>query len=197
MIKIGITGGIGAGKSFIADILKKKGYHVYDCDEHAKLLMNASPKIKKELINLFGDKAYINETLNAPFIASCIFKDKILLQKLNEIVHPEVMNDFKEWSEEKKSNNDIVFCESAILFESGFNVLVDRIWCVAAPIELRRSRAMERDSAAREKIESRIASQLPQEEKIEKSHVVIINDNKQDLESQINETLLSHSFSSK
>ena len=126
-----------------------------------------------------------------------IFKKKILIQKVIEIFNPEVINDFKEWSEKKKSNNVIVFCESAILFESCFNVLVDRIWSVAAPIELRISRAMERDSASREKIESRIASQLPQEEKIEKSHVVIINDNKQDLESQINETLLSHSFSSK
>ena len=106
-------------------------------------------------------------------------------------------DDCKEWSELIQTNSDIVFWESVILFESGFKVLVDRIWCVAAPSELRISRAMERDSASREKIESRIASQLPQEEKIEKSHVVIINDNKQDLESQINETLLSHSFSSK
>lgn len=174
MIKIGITGGIGSGKSVVASLLKISGIPVYIADIESKHLTATSPVIRKKLISLFGEKLYTTEGLDKKQLASHIFGNPEYLKQVNEIIHPEVNRHFRMWVKQQKT--PICAIESAILFESGFNQIVDTTLMVYAPKEIRIERALKRDTTSREEVICRIESQLSDEIKKEKSDYVIFND---------------------
>ena len=158
MKKIGITGGIGSGKSVVSRILTTMGYPVYDSDSWAKRLMNNHPDIRQALTDRFGPDTYISDNLNRPYLAQQIFNDKENLTFVNSIVHPIVCNHFLQWAESQPT--ELVFIESAILFSSGLDKFVDKVIYVDAPHEIRLQRAMNRDHASAEAISARINNQL-------------------------------------
>ena len=183
MIKIGITGGIGSGKSVVAALLELSGIPVYIADTESKLLTATSPVIREKLVALFGEELYTADSLNKRQVASHIFGNPVRLGQVNAIIHPEVNRHFLAWVE--RLNTPVCAIESAILFESGFNRIVDTTLMVYAPMEIRIGRILERDSVSREEIIRRIESQLPDEVKKEKSDYVIFNDGEQALLPQI------------
>ncbi len=189
MIKIGITGGIGSGKSVIASLLNLYGIPVYVADTESKILTETSPAIKEKLTALFGDDLYTDKGLNKKLLASHIFTNPEYLQQVNAIIHPEVNNHFSAWT--KAQASPICAIESAILFESGFNKVVDKSLMVYAPREIRIERAVLRDNTAREEIIRRIENQLPDETKRDRSDYVIYNDDKQALLPQVEKFLAS------
>ena len=184
-IRIGITGGIGSGKSTIANIFKKIGYTTYISDEKATYLINTDTAIKKELILTFGKDIYNSENkINTALISKIVFSQKTALEKMNKIVHPRVLKDFNHYC--ALSNKNIVFLESAILFEIGWEKYFDYTICVTANEELRIRRACMRDNKKADEIKKRIANQLPDSEKIKKSNFTIYNDNNSHVLEQIN-----------
>lgn len=186
IIKIGITGGIGSGKSYISELMRKKGIPVFDFDSEAKSLMIRDHKIISSLKALLGEDAYINGEINKPLMISYIFSSPENTEKINSIVHPRVKEEFISWSEEKNNEGyNIVAIESAILFESGFDSIVDKIVTVHAPLETRISRVIKRDNTTREKILDRIKSQIDESLKLEKSDFIIENDGEKSPEAQI------------
>ena len=176
MIKIGITGGIGSGKSVVAALLELSGIPVYIADTESKLLTATSPVIREKLIALFGEQLYTADGLDKKRLASHIFGNLERLEQVNAIIHPEVNRHFLAWTE--RQNTPVCAIESAILFESGFNRVVDTTLMVYAPMEVR-------DVVSREEVIRRIESQLPDEVKKEKSDYVVFNDGKQALLPQI------------
>lgn len=173
MIQIGITGGIGSGKTTVANFFKEYGIPVYIADDEAKKLMHRSP-IKEELIKLFGDEAYdSSENLNRSFIASKVFKNKELLEKLNSIVHPRVEEDFQKWTAQQTSA--YVLYEAAILFETGRYKEFDYNILVTAPMEVRIERVQKRDNSSKEEIKARMKNQWPDEQKIKLADWIIKN----------------------
>ena len=174
MIKLGITGGMGSGKSVVASFLKAMGIPVYITDDEAKRITSTSPVVKEKLTNYFGDKIFDGDILNKTLLASLIFENEDNLRKANSIIHPEVLNDFLSWSD--KQDAPIVAMESAILFESGFDVFVDKIICVTAPIDVCIERAMERSELSRAEALKRISNQMPEQQKIKLSDYIICND---------------------
>lgn len=183
MIKIGITGGIGSGKSVIASLLELSGVPVYIADTESKRLTETSPVIREKLTALFGETLYKAERLDKKLLASLIFGNPERLKQVNAIIHPEVNRHFQAWAE--KQNTPLCAIESAILFESGFNRVVDVSLMVYAPMEVRIRRVLERDAVSREEVVRRISSQLPDEVKKEKSDYVIFNDDRQALLPQV------------
>lgn len=176
MIKLGITGGIGSGKSTVSSIFQVLDIPVYIADNESKRLTEESPIIRKQLIKLFNDNnLYQNNKLNKPLLASYIFKDKETLSKVNSIIHPIVFNHFVEWTDQNKANK-IIALESAILFETNMDKLIDYTILVSAPLEKRIAQVMLRDNTSREKVIERINNQLPEEDKIKKSNFIIEND---------------------
>jgi dephospho-CoA kinase len=158
-MKIGITGGIGSGKSYVCDIISQLGYPVYNCDKEAKRLMVNNPTIITELKNLIGKNAYTNQnTLNKTIIANYLFANEENASKINKIVHPVVKQDFMQWAE--KQSTEFVFMESAILFESKFDETVDFSITICAPIEVRIQRTIKRDNTTQEQVEARINQQM-------------------------------------
>lgn len=154
---IAIAGGIGSGKSVVSQILRKLGYSVYDCDSEAKSLMNRSCEIKRDLQTAFGDIVGADGNINSKKLAGIVFADKSALNRLNGIVHPRVKTDILEWCRSK--NADKVFVETAILEESGLGDIVDEVWQVYAPIDVRIARVMKRNNMTEEEVRSRIESQ--------------------------------------
>ncbi|NDW18904.1 dephospho-CoA kinase [Dysgonomonas sp. 216] len=175
MIKLGITGGIGSGKSTVSKILTLMGIPVYMADTESKKLTATSPIIKDELIKEFGEEIYEGNKLDKSLLASYIFTSEEKRQRVNEIIHPEVAKDFALWME-KRENCSVIGNEAAILFESGFNKFVDKTIMVYCPLETRISRAMQRDRTSRGKVMDRIDSQMPDEEKMKLADFVIYND---------------------
>ncbi|BAO77729.1 dephospho-CoA kinase [Winogradskyella sp. PG-2] len=173
MIIVGLTGGIGSGKTTISKHLESFGIPVYIADKEAKALMNRSKVIKRKLIKLFGKSAYKDEALNRPYLASKIFDDKALLEKMNAIVHPKVASHFKRWL--KKQKAPYVIKEAAVIFENHLENQYNYIITVVADENLRIERVMKRDDTSKEKVESIISNQLSDEEKIKKSNFVIVN----------------------
>lgn len=189
MIRVGVTGGIGSGKSYICNLLSKKGLPIYNCDREAQRLMGSDEAIRRSIVNLIGANAYIGQSPNKPVIAQYLFADKQHADNINGIVHPVVKADFLKWAEEQTS--DIVFQECAILFESGFDTTVDYTVEVYANEDLRMHRAMARDNATTEQIKRRMHQQMPEEDKRERADFVIANDNTQDLDVQIDKLLIT------
>lgn len=183
MIKVGITGGIGSGKSVVAALLELSGIPVYIADTESKLLTTTSPVIREKLMALFGKELYTADGLDKKRLASHIFGNPKRLEQVNAIIHPEVNRHFLAWAD--KQDAPACAIESAILFESGFNRIVDTTLMVYAPMEVRIARALERDAVPREEIMRRIESQLPDEVKKEKSDYVIFNGVEQALLPQI------------
>lgn len=170
---VGLTGGIGSGKSTVAKFLRTLGVPVYDSDAQAKRLMESSKKIRNKIIALLGEEAYDGESLNRPFIAKAVFADKDLLEKLNGIVHPAVRKHFIKWSE--KQNHPYVVQETALLFENKADYLYDKIILVTAPKKMRVARVMNRDKSSEKQVLSRIENQLEDKVKIERSDYIIEN----------------------
>lgn len=190
MIKIGITGGIGSGKSTVCRIFHVLGIPIYNADNEAKYLMANDKALKSSIINLLGSESYKNNHLNREFIASKVFKDKDLLKKLNALVHPAVKNDFIKWSE--KQIAPYVIYEAALMIESGSYKLLDKVIVVTAPLEQRIARVCERDKVLQEKVLARINNQLSQEEMLKYADHVITNDGKTSLISQVLELHLEY-----
>ncbi len=174
MITLGITGGIGSGKSVVVSLLKALGIPVYIADDEAKRLTVASPVIRSALIAHFGDEIYVNDTLNKSKLASLIFANTTHLQLVNSIIHPVVAADFKQWSENYRSRSCVAM-EAAILFESGFSRYMDLTWSVYAPVEVRIKRILHRENTTYESVMQRINSQFPEEEKCRLANDVIYN----------------------
>lgn len=170
---VGLTGGIGSGKTTVAKMFQELGVPLYIADEKAKELMHTSKVIKRKLIALFGEQAYKNGVLNKPFIASKIFNNKENLQKMNAIVHPKVASNFKKWL--KKQNAPYIIKEAAIIFENQQQAQYDSIIIVTANLEERISRVLKRDNTTRGKIMAIVNNQLSDEEKIKLSDYEIVN----------------------
>ena len=184
---IGLTGGIGSGKSTVATIFNTLGIPVYNSDLRAKHLMNSKEDIWKKIIHHFGPEAYDkNLELNAPLIASKVFNDRDQLFHLNSIVHPAVYEDLLEWSVQPEQLAAPYFIqESAILFEEELSDRLKAVILVVAPEAIRIARVMERDNLSREKILERIKNQWPDEQKIPLSDYVIYNDGARSLMEQV------------
>ncbi len=184
MLKVGITGGMGSGKTTVCKIFEALGIPVYYADDRAKWLMVHQPDVRRAILELFGPEAYRNEQLNREHIAKLAFGDPDKLKQLNAIVHPAVFKDGKEWQESQK-NVPYTLKEAALIFESGSYKTLDKVITVFAPRELRIQRIMRRDNSKRSDIEARMDKQMPEEEKIEKADFVIYNDGEQSLIRQV------------
>lgn len=189
MIKLGITGGIGSGKSTVSKLFSMLGIPVYIADIESKRLVATSIVIKEKLIRLFGEELFTEGVLNKPLLASYIFNDKEKLETVNKIIHPEVKKDFDEWVDNHSQYN-IIAQESAILFESGFNRFVDKVITVYAPQEIRIERTIAREGISRDKVLERIQSQMCDEEKVKLSDFIIVNDDTKSLIEQVSEIIL-------
>lgn len=179
-IIIGITGGIGSGKSTLSERLREIGYSVYDSDLEARRLQNVHPEIQDQLIELFGEDIYNDQGLNRPVLAKLVFGKPELLAKLNAIVHPVVDTDFKNWIK-RHSDENLLFMESAILFESGFNKMVDKVIVMTASEHIRIARVMKRDKVAVEQVKARMSHQMADDKKIANADFVIHSDDCQPL----------------
>ncbi|MBO7068619.1 MAG: dephospho-CoA kinase [Bacteroidaceae bacterium] len=174
MVILGITGGIGSGKSYISSLLREKmDVPVYDCDAEAKRLICEDEGIVQKLTDLVGTHVYKEGKLQKSMLAEYLFADKNHAQKVNAIVHPTVRKDFRKWVEQQQV--EVAAIESAILYESGFNAIVDKVIFVNAPLELRIQRAMKRDGSSRQQVEERISMQHTEEQQ-KKADYVIEND---------------------
>ena len=199
---IAITGGIGCGKSVVSNLLRVMGYIVYDCDSSAKRLMLADPELKEGLAAMFGPETYCADgSLNKRHLSAAIFGNAEALCQMHSLGHPAVARDIMRVYDRLRTvtgKADVLFFfESAILFESHFDQLVkpDLVVSVSAPLETRIARAMSRDHASRPQILSRISSQMSQEEKDARANLVICNDDKSSVISQVDaliSTLLGH-----
>jgi dephospho-CoA kinase len=184
-IRVGITGGIGSGKTIVTKIFSLLSVPVYYADERAKWLLENNAEVKEGLIRLFGPASFSREGINRKFIAEQIFNDERKLNQLNALVHPEVGKDFEEWAEGQYSS-DYILKEAALMFESGSYKLLDLVITVFSPEDLRIKRILERDPhRTKEDILKIIARQMNEEEKIKKSSYVIYNDEKQLLITQV------------
>ena len=180
-MKIGITGGIGSGKSYVCQRLIARGYEVYDCDSAAKRLMRTSPEIRQQLTALIGPETYIDNTLNKKKVAEFLLVSEDNAKAVDAIVHPAVFCDFEA--------SGMKWMESAILYESGAYRLVDKTIVVTAPEEVRIQRVMQRDGISREKVLEWMTRQLPQEEVRRRADFEIVNDGKANIEQQLNKIL--------
>ena len=174
MLKIGLTGGIGSGKSTIAKLFELLGIPVYYADEASKRLYHTNEELKASLKKQFGDDIYIGEQLNRQKLAEIVFADSGQLEILNQLVHPPTIKDANEWM--NKQSAPYIIKEAALLFESGSAKDLDYIIGVSAPVELRIQRVMERDSISREHILNRMNKQMDEEEKMKRCDFIINND---------------------
>jgi len=185
MLKVGLTGGIGSGKSIVAQFLEVLQIPVYYADTRAKLLMNSNLELVKQIKKVFGNDVYDHGQLNRAYLAQKVFNDKNLLTKLNQLVHPCVKNDFESWCS-KNVNSGLVVQEAAILFENGSYKNFDHMVLVTAPLARRIDRVMKRDGVSYDQVYERINNQWDDIEKIKLANTVIIND---DNHSLIDQTL--------
>lgn len=184
MMRLGITGGIGSGKSYVATLLEQLGVPVYRTDDEARRLMDATPAIRTALSTLTGQDMYLpTGTLDRKRLAAWLFADGSRVAAVNAVVHPVVRADFLQWVAQQTA--PVVAMECAILFESGFHTLVDRVLVVSAPHELCLSRAMARDGATAEQVQARMRAQMDDAERQARADVVLHNDGKADLLPQL------------
>lgn len=189
-IKIGITGGIGSGKSVVSRLLEIMGVPVYISDSEAKRLTQTDRTIREGLTSLLGEEVYAGGMLNKPLLASYLFGSPEHARQVNGIIHPRVKEDFRIWAR-RHADSRIVGIESAILIEAGFASEVDKIVLVYAPEEVRIRRAVARDASSREAIQRRIASQMSDEKKWEQADFVIVNDGETPLIPQVLQLIAS------
>ncbi len=191
MMRLGITGGIGSGKSIVSEVLKIKGIPVYNADEEAKRLMIEDGKLRSQLMQLLGNDIYFADgTLDKKRIASMIFSNQKLLTQVNHTVHPAVGKDFLRWEQtEMQKSPKIIALESAILFESKLDIKFDKTLLVYAPLDIRIKRVMKRDTATLEQVQARVRNQSEEEDKRTKADFIIENGNLQAILPQINQIL--------
>lgn len=185
MFKVGITGGIGSGKSTVCRLFAARGVAVYDTDAAAKRLMGEDETLKRAIIDRFGAESYTAEGLNRSYLAAQIFGNEEAREALNGLVHPAVTADFERWAEEQAG--EYVVLESAILYEAGLDKYLDRVVAVLAPRALRLERAMKRDGATRDKIEQRMDAQMSDDELRERADVSLVNIFEEELEAMVQE----------
>ena len=188
MLKIGVTGGIGSGKSLVCKIFASLGYKIYEADHRAKWLMNHQPELIEAIRDLFGDKAYLDDgTLDRAYIGGIVFNDQTQLARLNSIVHPATGKDFDQWVEQipPSYQKPFVLKEAAILFESGAYRQSDAVITVYAPKKLRIERVVNRDNTTVEAVLNRMDKQWPEWKKNQLADFTIINDGLHPLTSQI------------
>jgi dephospho-CoA kinase len=181
---VGLTGGIGSGKTTVAKMFQELGVSIYIADIEAKKLMHASKEIREELIATFGEETYVNGELNRSYLSNIVFNQPEKLQKINAIVHPRVGQHFKDWYEARKEEAYIIK-EVAILFENDSYKHCDKIITVVAPLEERFRRLLQRDQTTREDIQSRMDNQWSDAQKIALSDYVIHNENLAEAKNQV------------
>jgi dephospho-CoA kinase len=177
MLRVGLTGGIGSGKSTVAKIFEVLGIPVYYADEAARHIMNTDEELKKSIINEFGDESYVNDQLNRPYIASIVFNNAEKLDLLNSLTHPATIRDAERWMQRQSS--PYVIKEAALIFESGSAENLDYVIGVYAPLPLRIKRIMERDDITRDEVMQRINKQIDEDIKMRLCDKVIVNDEQQ------------------
>lgn len=188
-MKVAITGGIGSGKSYVCKLLQQRGINIYDCDQAAKRLIRTSPDIRRQLTMLIGSEAYLGEdgqggwVLNKAVVAQFLLGSEANAHAIDDIVHPAVFHDFE--------TSGMQWLESAILYESGMDKLVNRVIVVTAPQEVRIQRVMQRDGISREKVLEWMSRQWSQDEIRQRADYEIINDGQADLNEQIEQLLTS------
>ena len=187
MKKIGLTGGIGSGKTTIAHMLEAMSYPVYYSDLRSKELCDHNEGIRSQLILLCGNKAYEDGQLNRPYLSECIFSNPELRLKVNEIIHPVVRKDFEDWT--LKQTSPLIFNEAAILFETGAYQQFDAVVLVCAPTSQRIERVMFRDLSTKSSVEQRIQSQWTDEQKRTLTDLCIENDGSHPLLIQVEDIL--------
>lgn len=186
MMKVGITGGIGSGKSTVCRLFARRGVAVYDSDSEAKRLMTESVELRQRIAGRFGAEAYAADGgLNRSLLAARVFTDPQALADLNAMVHPAVMADFAAWAE--RQSGDYVVLESAILFEAGLEHSVDRTVAVLAPLELRLERTCRRDGCDREAVRRRMAAQMDDDTLCARADYTVVNIREEDLEPTVAE----------
>ena len=190
MSRIAITGGIGSGKSYVSALLEARGIPIYNADNESKRLTISDEGIRKGLIGLLGEEVYQGNMLNKSLLASYLFASPENAAKVNAIIHPRVKADFLRWVAEHH-HCDIVGLESAILYESGFDDVVDGVVMVYAPESLRVERAMKRDGASEVQIRSRMAAQMDDDMKRLKADWVVMNDGSISIDEQL-DALMEH-----
>ncbi|MBL7738273.1 MAG: dephospho-CoA kinase [Chitinophagaceae bacterium] len=183
MLKVGLTGGIGSGKSTVAKIFEVLGIPVYYADDAAKQIMNTDPELKAAVIADFGEAAYKEGKLDRAYIASIVFSDNKKLEWLNSLTHPATIRHADEWM--KKQVTPYAVKEAALLFESGANAHLDHIIGVYAPKGLRIKRVMQRDKVNEEEVLKRISRQMDEDEKMKLCDSIIMNDERQLLIPQV------------
>lgn len=154
---VAISGGIGSGKSVVSHVLSVLGYHVYDTDSRAKQLMDTSEVIKRQLVEQFGRNVVVNGDIDRKYLSGLVFNQQEALEKLNAIVHGHVRTDIVEWR--NRSDRNILFVETAILYQSGLDRMVDEVWEVVAPRHVRVERIMSRNGYTEQEAESRVVAQ--------------------------------------
>ena len=184
MIKIGLTGGIGSGKSTVASIFKQLGVSIYFSDTRAKFLMASDSKVIAQIEDAFGSKSYVNGQLNKTYISKKVFSDTRALKTLNSIVHPAVKNDFNLWCTTQKG--PYIIKEAAILFESKSNIGLDKVILVSSPKDLKLSRVLKRDQTDKKSVLERMDAQWKDSEKRLLADYEIRNDEKKSLIEQVN-----------
>lgn len=194
MKTIGITGGIGSGKSFVCNILKHLGYAVYDSDRRAKELYDEDDTLRQELIRLWGAELYdeVTNKLQRQRLAQIIFSDSKALEQINALVHPKVRADFERWREQRAQRDDsLVFIESALIVGSPLEQKIDLLWAIVASETTRIGRAMVRDNVSEDAVRARMQHQILQSRLIELADWVINNDTDSILLPQIQAGLTS------
>ena len=178
MLRVGITGGIGSGKSTVSKIFEVLGIPVYYADEASKRLMNENEALKEKLKSIFGDGTYIDGQLNRSYLSAIVFNDPLKLALLNSIVHPATIKDAEDWM--KKQTAPYAIKEAALVFESGSQEHLDKVIGVYAPAAVRILRVMQRDKVTREEVQSRMNKQIDEDMKMRLCDYVITN-NEQEL----------------
>lgn len=179
MVKVGLTGGIGSGKTTVSNFLLDYGIPVYNSDSLGKKLMNTNLELINDIVNIFGESVYNNGILNTNLLSSIVFSDAEKIKQLNNLVHPKVAEDFKQWVE-KNNNQPILVKEAAILIESGAYLDMDKIILVISKKSNRINRVSKRDNSDLESIEKRINFQLTDDEKIKYADYIIENNSSLD-----------------
>ncbi|WKS95718.1 dephospho-CoA kinase [Riemerella columbina] len=172
--QIGITGGIGSGKTTVAEWIEQMGYPVYNSDSRAKILVNTDPQLKAKIIALLGENAYDEQgNYNRKWVATQVFEDTAQLEKLNQLIHPAVRENFEAWVAQQTA--PFIFKETALLFELGLDRFCDKTILVTAEQSLRIKRVMDRDNKTYREVEAIILQQMPEAEKINRADFVIYN----------------------
>jgi len=178
--RIGITGGIASGKTFATTYFKNRGFTVFFADQLAAEIMNNDPEIISSIVSEFGKDSYLDGRLNRAYLAAAVFGSPEKVQKLNAIVHPAVVKQSDLLLKKELERNDLVFYEAALIFEAGMTERIDYILLITADVKVRVSRALARGGISEDEIRKRISSQISEEEKINRSHFVIINNGTQE-----------------